>query len=255
MPSIGIVPFVGAFTSLLEADTRNFGLQAAVSRAVKRSGSRISVVNADYELLGSGPVLLVANHPHSAEVLALIGALPDRRDIYVVISQKFTTAGQHIGSHCIPVYLSHHHQEGRPRTVAGRVMDFFLRPARLTPEQEHELNIRSIDDAALRLNRGSLVIIFPEKRFGERRWQPGLGHLLMKLEPEVKLVFAHISGTSTADYLRIIPKAGKMLPRITVHFHEPLSIGGGGSGMHAREIVSKLEAYYMQWAASTKARS
>ncbi len=252
MPSIRIVPFVGQFVSLLEADTRDYGLQAAVANAVKRSESRIRVLNARHDLLMRKPVLLVANHPHSAEVLALIRTLPNRRDIYVVISHKFTRAGRSISSHCIPVYLSHHHMEGRPVTVPGRIVDFFLKPETLTPEQEHELNIRSIDEAAQKINRGALVIIFPERRFGKRRWQPGLGHLLKKLDGNAQLVLANVSGTSLADYFRLLPKAGKVLPQISVQFHDPIAVREINTRPDARRIVEGLEEYYSGWAGSLK---
>ena len=239
--SIKAAPLIGKFLKELESDTKKSGLQAASLKAVKRTGTRLKKFGNAPE---TGPTLVVANHPHDAEVLALLASLPDRPDIFIVINHIYMKASETLSKHFIPVYLTHHVHEGRPVTLSGRIVDFLLKPEKLTPDQEHELNIKSIDKAAELINKGGMVVLFPEKRYGERRWQPGLGHLLKKVDGKTKLVFAHISGTSRKDYLRLIPGAAKMLPEIKVAFHQlPIEIN---TALSARETAQEYEKMYIR---------
>jgi len=85
-------PFVRSFIRYLDQDTPEVGIQKAFLRAAKRSQTKLvvnKVSKKTQEIFKNKPVVIVANHPNEMEPLALMAALPPRKDTYMIISACF----------------------------------------------------------------------------------------------------------------------------------------------------------------------
>ena len=124
------------------------GFRKTAKSIFERAHARL-VINGKTHLIKSAlahaPAVIVANHPTSAAVLALITALEDRPDLHLIISSKFVGSSPVIDRHLIPAYIQHHFDSKR-NPIIDLVFGKYL-PG-LTAEEEHIRNRESIRTAA-----------------------------------------------------------------------------------------------------------
>ncbi|HVZ12622.1 MAG TPA: hypothetical protein VG965_06355 [Patescibacteria group bacterium] len=244
-------PVIRPIVQSINSDIDKFGLHGAMSKKVKKSGARFLTYGIDEEvhkILKDEPVLIVANHAHEIDILAILASLPSRPDTSIVISSRFMNLAPNADKHLIPVYIEHHIDK-----KTEKIKEKFFR--RLQPihvyneHEEHLKNIQSIALASKKLSRGGLVIIFPNPNKNPfTKWYSGVGHLLkgVKSKRKVYVIKVYISGTSNLDYFRLIPHASRLLKPIKVAFAKPIAINPI-LVKHPKEIKSFLEKKYNAW--------
>lgn len=194
------------------------------------------------DVLKKSPVVVVANHPTSASVLALIATLEDRPDLHLIISSKFVGSSPTIDRHLIPAYIQHHFSSKR-----NPVIDYMFGKyiPGLTEDAEHQRNIQSIQRAASIVTKGGAVVLFPGYPDHDTKgWYSGVGHLLTQIKrKDTVVVFAKIYEHAWITYLRFIPLFGVLLPAISISFLGTLSLQNLTSRA-PKKIVEHLEEYY-----------
>ena len=234
------IPVVGRMVSKFDSMIGTHGLQGAMRELVRRSGGKLETSGLDpsvEDILRTKPVLLICNHPHDIETFALGAALPDREGLFFIGSHNLQGIGDNLAAHIIPVYIGKHEKgEGKQFKLSVRVGRRFKLGPDMSEEEAHQRNEQSIITAAEKIAQGHLVVIYPEGPKGkEGKWMDGIGYLLYHLcnTPDAQIVFAHVSGTSDKDILRLIPGASRFFPTVKVNFSTP---------MPARKIVGHLTA-------------
>jgi hypothetical protein len=192
--------------------------------------------------LSKAPAVIVANHPTSAAVLALIGTLEDRPDLHLIISSKFVGSSPAIDRHLIPAYIQHHFDSKR-----NPLIDFLFGKylPGLTPGEEHIQNIKSIQTAATIVEKGGAVVLFPGYPDHDTGgWYSGVGHMLAHVNnKDVRVVVVHIDEHPWVGYLRLVPGLGFILPTITIQFLTVLN-ATDISGQTPKQITAKIEQAY-----------
>ncbi len=251
MNTLTDLPLIGSFIRTVDQDIKRQGFIQAMRNVVKRSQSKLVVHGLSNEvqhILQTKPVIVVANHPNEAEVIALIASLPDRKDVYLIVNARMMGVVKPIDRYLIPVYIEHHHNPYHHNEFLSYLLKTFHPKDILTPEEEHERNIKSIDRAAQIVNRGGLVIIFPGRRSVDGHWFPGVGHLVKNIISRKRTYIVQVfsQGTSWMDYLRLIPFTGFFLPVITMNFAQSLIVND--IWIHnPKKITSILEKMYLAW--------
>lgn len=194
-------------------------------------------------------ILVICNHPSQVDVLLLLAALPHRNDTYLVIMHRLLSILPAIDKHLIPVYISH-------RVGGHSKPDWkfnLLRKVHFTPEYSkeiaHQKNIKNIALATKKLDQGHLLCLFPAGGSEDgREFLPGVGHVIKNLQDikNTKLVMAHVSGTSTWDFLRIIPFVHRFLPRFKINFSEVYNVSDF-SLADPKMTAKNLQNYYENW--------
>jgi hypothetical protein len=204
--------------SFLSKHERKLGFHGTIKKILQWAHAKKHIKGLSPQLkdeLQSGPTVILANHPTSASVLALIAALPKREDIYLFVGSKFFGHNADIDKHLIPAYINNRCQPAHAPYADT-----------LPKEEEHRRNIASISQAAEKVNNGGLVLIFPgypEKKDGT--WYCGAGHMIKQISNKnAKIELVHIAESPNLGYLRVIPLLGAILPSITFHFAPSLSI-------------------------------
>lgn len=247
------VPFVGQLMRELDKEIEAYGLHDAMRRAVRKTKAKLQVhvhhpdTNSTLE---HKAVVVVANHPYDADVVALFASMPARSDAHLVINVQFVGICPALDPHLIPVYIQHHKNRRNTQKVQGKFLSMFHPIPSYSPEEEHDKNIESIAIASKKLAEGNLVVIFPGRRSNTGRWFSGVGHMISQVPVlrDVHVIGAHIQGTSNRDYLRLIPGFRRLLPPITVHLSAPLSLGSIINGNRdGRYITRLLEDHYTRW--------
>ncbi len=92
---------------MLDQDIKIGGLVGAMKKlAVRNASEPIRILDKQtQEILTKKPVLIVANHPHEAETLALLASLPQRKDVFMVIASLFMNLAPNADKYFIPVYV------------------------------------------------------------------------------------------------------------------------------------------------------
>lgn len=227
------------------------GLSLTLRNIIKKCsrGFDIDLPEKTKKTLKNDRVLLICNHPAQADVLVLLAALPPRKKTFLVVMHGLLSILPAINKHLIPVYITHRidcesHHDWK--------MDL-LRKVHFIPEysQEvsHQKNLKSISLAAQKIDENSLVGIFPAGGSQNGRdFLPGVGYVIKNLKyPEKSsIVMAHVDGTSTWDFLRVIPFLNKIFPKFRINFSEPLPVSDfvGDSGRH---ISEHLQSVYDRW--------
>lgn len=234
----------------LEID--NHGVSTAMESLTSKIGTKVLVNEVGQnlrEVLDKKPVLVVANHPAEADVIALLASLSNRKDLFLIINSCFLNICPNLDKHLIPVYISHHLiRKGRPnfRFRLFRVLHKF---SMYNESKEHELNIKSINKAGKKLKNGGMVVMFPGGGGEGGRWFSGIGHLLNQAKEnlDIHIVRAYIEGTSDKDYLRLIPG----LARLMHPFKVSLSCEKYRyADENAKDISQRLESDYKMWVKS-----
>lgn len=247
------LPIIGNFVNKLDRDAKTLGFQKAMRNAVKGTGTELIVkgINNKLEkLLKSKPVIIVANHPYEMEILALIAAIPERDNAYIIMNADFLGICPSLDKHVIPVYIKHHHIGNITQKLSAKMLDIFHPSEKLTPEEEHKKNIDSINVASWKVQVGALVAVFPGAKSENGRWHAGLGHLIKNIKDisNIYIVQVYIKGTTALDYLRLVPYMSKVFPKVSVTFSEPYKLNNWiNHEDSARKIVADMEEHYDKW--------
>lgn len=248
------LPFVGSFINFFDENIQKYGLQKAMQNIVIRSGTKLKVfgLTPDVEkILKHERVVIVANNPHESDPIALLAPMPERKDFYIIANYLSTKFSPSLAKYLIPVYINHHKEGERKHIPYEFLINKFYSFPSFSPQEEHEKNIQSVAIASEKLKNGGLVIIFPSRRGVNGKWFSDVGHLLnsAKTTNNLHLIKVYIQGTSDFDYIRIIPKLGKFLPKIKVTFAAPRQVNNI-LDKNPKEITSILEEEYNTWVKS-----
>lgn len=201
------------------------------------------------KVLKKDGVLLICNHPAQAEVLLLLAAIPKRSNFFLVIMHGILSILPSADKHLIPVYISHRlDDQQKPDWKYNLLKKIHFIPE-YSQEVAHQKNIQSINLAAEKIDNSSLVAIFPAGGSENKHdFLPGVGYIVKSLKHPQKshLLMAHVSGTSSWDFLRLIPFFNKFLPKFRIDFSEPSSLDTFSTGT-GREISFQLQQYYDSW--------
>lgn len=250
-------PIIKPFVKAINQDVGKFGLQGAMSNAVTRSGTNLIVKGLTTEvrdILKNKATVVVSNHPHEVDIVALFAALPKREDVSLIISSRFMNLAPKTHKYLIPVYIEHHTDKSQSDQLIETFFKKFHPVKTYSPEEEHKKNIESIKKASEKVSKGGLVVIFPSpSKITGNKWYTGVGYLLKGTHRKkpTYVVKAHIEGTSNMDYLRLLPYAARVLTPIHVTFDQPMEVSRLLK-QDPKEITSHLEKKYNSWSKSLK---
>lgn len=249
-------PIIKPFVKTINRDVKKVGLQGAMVNTVTRSGTKLVIEGSTREVkrvLGEEACVVVSNHPHEVDIIALFAALPARPDTSLVINSRFLNLVPNADKYLIPVYIEHHGKRNREQ-IREKLFKKFHPVTTFAPDEEHKKNIQSIKNASLKVSNGELVVIFPNPTKNKnRKWYPGVGYLLKgtRREKPIYVVRAYIEGTSNLDYLRFIPHAAKLLTPIRVTFSKPILVNKMLQ-KDAKSIAAGLNENYVAWVKKLK---
>lgn len=258
MSRIELIPVLSGLVRELDQNIGRFGLQVGTRRFLEQKGAAIQVSNLNptvYEILQNRPAILISNHPFSLEPLILCAASPSRKDFFMTGNTFFKGICKNLDEHLVPLFIRHKFFD-RQQRVLSKVMNFLHPYEVFDAFQEARLNIESLRLAARKIGEGGLVVIFPGASAipGNEQWQSGVGLILRQLrlrrENDVSLIMAYIKGTSTRDYLRLIPWMQSFFPPFCVTFSEPRNIADIELTDKSSLIARDLEIQYKNWVLS-----
>lgn len=239
----------------LNKNISEMGVVMAMKNFIKKCNTKI-IIKSNEEIdmvLEKFSGVIVANHPAESDVLAMLSAIKNRKDVFLIINSQLKELIPELDKHLIPVYISNKITEN----WMGRIKSWFLAKIKkldkYSKEEEHQKNIESIKLAVEKINNGGLVIIFPSGGDDKHGWFNGIGHLIHGIENKEKsfVIRAHIEGTSNWDYLRLLPLIGKFLPKFKISFANPLRIDQIKKE-DAKKTTVELENNYWKWIFSVK---
>jgi 1-acyl-sn-glycerol-3-phosphate acyltransferase len=248
------IKLIGGWVRWFDTRVGDVGVKDAVTEVMNRTRSKLLVnyLGDSENILKNQPVIVVANHPHESDVLAILGSLPLRTDFGMIANSVLRGIGDNLDKFIIPVYIHHRIENKSVRDeVKIKIFGKIHTSARLETEDEKTKNRASIAKAGLSLDQGGSVLIFPMGGSRDGSWFSGVGHMWRQTKkPEtIKVVMAKIEGTSEWDYLRLIPGISYFLPKFKVTF-SPSYGWDKAKNEDAKEITKKMENIYCQWTKS-----
>lgn len=240
---------VGWLLKKVDNDVKKFGVVEAMQKTIN-SKINLNVCGRSLvkKVLMSEPGLVICNHPSQAEVLILLGLLEERDDVYLIADHSFLKILPSVDRHIIPVYINHRLAGKQKDSWKFWLLTRFHKSEKYCQEIAHQKNIDSMNLAAEKINQGGLVIIFPAAGEMGGKFLNGVGYIIKNLThpKKVSVVMANVSGTSTWDYLRLIPGINWLLPKINFNFAKPLSINKFMTS-NPKETTKCLEDKYYNW--------
>ncbi len=253
-PLLTRLPIIAEFIRNLKREVTTKGWPVGISHLLKEYGINLNITPpsaATTQTLAQKPVLVVANHPYELEVLVLIGSLPNRNNVKLIINANYLNLIDYGHDQMIPVYIGHKNHNQYAQSFIKRALNLLAPKNNLSAEDEHSKNIESIAQAAKFLSGGQLVILFPDRHSPDGHWFNGIGHLIHQTKPEInpQIVFSFIEGTSSKDFRRFIKPINRFFPPINVTFSEPISLAPY-IDLEPKDIRVQLEAQYREWVSS-----
>lgn len=246
------IPILGGILRNFDKTVEEKGFQPAMVDFLEKHECKLTINGRSGKtdnVLNNHPLVITANHPFDFDMGPLIAALPARDDISIIIASEFMGIGPNTDKHFIPVFINRYLNKFHIYKI------FHIGPV-LVNEQEHKRNIESIQNAALRVKNGGIVIIFPcGVRKSEINWFPGIGYLLKDIGKTTKAYYlkAYIKGTSNLDLLRLIPGIRRLLPSLKVSFSESEEISSILEKSDNPENITKdLQKNYIEWVETLK---
>lgn len=245
------LPIIGRFIQTFDEEVKKSGWQQAARCVVQRTNTKLSIhgINPGLKkILRHKGVILVVNHPSEAEILALIAALPPRQDVYLIANAMLVGICPSVDKHLIPVYIWNNRNTKDKRAFIWTLLHSLYPQKKYSPEQEHEKNILSIKIASEKVRSGAMVIIFPGKKYPSGHWFDGVGYLVSGVggRKETYIIKVYSEGTSSWDYIRLLPFIGKILPAVKISFSTPSPIKRYILN-DPKRITRKLEQEYDIW--------
>jgi hypothetical protein len=249
--SLNTLPVVGKIIKETDNLIREKGVQPAFRELIKRSGTKLLINNKNEEtikILKEYPVIIVANHPAEADVLALLGSLEKRNNFHLIINSSFLNICPNLDKFLIPVGITNRLMSKPGLKIRLRIFKKIHNLPTVSSEEEHEKNIKSIALATERLNHGSAIVIFPGGGGEGGKWFSGVGHMINGVTTKEKtfIIKAYIEGTSDFDYLRVIPGMAKILPPFKITFDIPTRLDQLECN-NPKATALKLEEEYNSW--------
>ena len=237
-------------TESIDSDIERYGVNKTMAGLIKKCGTELKIVNKTQELnvvLKSKPVVIVANHPAQADVLAILAALPYRHDLKMVSIAYLLKICKKFDKHLIPVYIFNRLVSNGERGNLEILKKISNLP-QYTYEEERRKNVESIKVAGRTLKKGGLVVIFPAGGSKNNKWLNGIGYMIKNSEKKtgVCVVKAFIEGTSRWDYFRIIPFIGRLMPKFKVTFSEARDVSVYLSE-NPKTTTTNIEADFNSW--------
>lgn len=158
--NLSALPFLGTVVSAINLDIEQFGFLRGMRKLITRTRSRVVTQGLDKtstDILQKAACVVVANHPYEGEVIALAAALPERRDVSLILNYRFRAICLALHPYSIPVYIEHHRQPHHARFLRW-FGERILPKQEFTEDVEHKKNIASIGLASRKVDLGCLVI-------------------------------------------------------------------------------------------------
>lgn len=226
------------------------GFAEAFSRVVKSISRKMDVQRHPdaFRTLSEDPVLLITNHPAELDTLILLGSMPKRKDIFMLINNSFISVLPAFDPHCIPVYVKYRTQGDERETLRARILRKIHYHPVYSIEDSKNKNKESINKAARVIDEGGVVLLAPGFGNKDKEFKIGLGYMLNALPnaEKVKIMMTHISGTSKIDYFRMFTPIKRILPRFRIIYSEPAEAKHFVSG-DPKTDTRKLQDYYFDW--------
>ena len=232
-----------------------YGVVLAVRKLVKKCNTKIEVKSNKEinKVLKKFSGIVVANHPSGADVFAILSAIKNRKDVFLIATSSLEKMITKLDKHLIPVYISNREVKTLEGRIKAKIFDWFNKTPKYELGEEHQKNIKSMEIAIEKINSGGLVIIFPDGGDKKHGWFNGIGHLIHGIKNKEKsfVIRAYIEGTSNWDYLRLLPLIGKFLPKFKVSFANPLRVDKIKMDC-PKKTTTELENNYWNWIFSVK---
>lgn len=214
--------------SALDKSISETGMVLTMKNIVKKCNTEV-VIKSNKEIdmvLEKFSGVVVANHPAEADVLAILSAVKNRKDVFLIINSQLREIIPKLDNYLIPVYINNYVTENFEGKIKTKLLGFFKKIPKYSKEEEHQKNIESIKMAIEKIDQGGLVIIFPNGGGQKHDWFNGVGHLIHGIKDKKKsfVIRANIKGTSNFDYLRLLPIIGRFLPKFRISFAKPLRV-------------------------------
>lgn len=229
-------------------------MEPSVPRTPRARCSGVSGLSRETQrVLSHERVILICNHDYDIEPIILMFALPHRDSLRLIVNDVYVGFLPSFDKYLIPVYLSH---IINPKGLMHRVQDQRygdMRDSTVSKEHNHARNRESIRTASRELDNGSMIMIFPFPSWAPQgKWYTGVGHLLHQTtcDEAIYVVNARITGTCRWDWLRLVPLARILLPRLTVTFDAPY-LANDLRSLNGKEITRILEKRYGEWRQNT----
>lgn len=259
-PSVKLIPifswFFAPFDLLIGEKSLTIGMKALKNALFGKNNVAVKGLTQKTKLiLSSKPVIIVCNHPFDAEVILLLGSLPERKDVTMVGSDSQVRMGHEFAEYIIKVFTYRQEREGKNLKLSSRVARYTYRKSSgLSEKQMQKHNRNAITQAASKVNAGGLVVMFPQGTSSKIEWRPGVGYLISQLNlvTPTYLCMAYISNSSNMDFLRMIPGLNMILPRPTVTFLAPIQLKKSNLSKEPKEIMRFFENKYLIWIESLK---
>lgn len=238
----------------LNKSISDYGVVLAVRKFLKKCNTKVEIKSNKEinKVLKEMSGVVVANHPAEADVLAILSSVKDRKDVFLIITSTFKELIPELDKHLIPVYITNRIEGSFEGKIKNKILNIFNKTPLYSKEEEHQKNIESINKAIEKVNKGGLVIIFPNGGDKKHGWFNGIGHLIhgIKNKENSFVIRAYIEGTSNWDYLRLLfPFIGRFLPKFRVSFAKPLRIDKLKKE-NPKETTMHLENKYWSWRGS-----
>jgi hypothetical protein len=228
---------------------KNVGFNKAILGLLKNTGTKLEIEGKENikENLQKDGIIIVANHPAETDVPALLATLEQRKDVYLIINSMFVGLLKNMDKHLIPVYVTHGFKESK-FDIKERLFFWMTGKKILSKEESQIKNKVSLKKAGKILRNGGVVIIYPGPNLKDGRWFPGVGYLIdeAKSNKKIKVLMAHIEGTSKWDYIRLVPGVAKIMPNFRVTFSNFLNISEVWQN-EAKKTAWYLESVYKNW--------
>lgn len=235
----------------INKNLRNNGISHTLKDIVNKvsTGFTINISKNTKKVLKNDRVILICNHPAQADVLLLMSAIPPRKKIFVITMHSLWSILPAFNKHIIPVYISHRFEKRDKQDWKVELLNKIHFSPEYCDTVAHQKNIKSINLATQKIDEGSLLCIFPAGgSLNGRDFLPGVGHIIknLKYKEDTKIVMAHVSGTSTWDFLRIIPLVKYLLPKFKIEFSDAIN-ASDFIGDNGRSIALNLQNVYDRW--------
>jgi len=226
------------------------GVAKTFKNILEKTKTRVVIKGYDQKLkkiFKKERIIIISNHPAEIDVLLILSTWQKRKDKYLVANHGFLGLLPAIDKHIIPVFITHRIYEAKRDKWKLDLLRKLHFSEVFSKEESHQKNIESINLAAEKVNQGGLVTIFPMAGEENNKFLPGIGHIIKNLKyKNTKIVMAYIRGTSTWDYLRIIPLFNRLMPKISINFSRTMEIKSLKAS-EPKEIAKELETIYKNW--------
>lgn len=225
-------------------DYQEANLHIAANNLLERMGVHLDITG---EVPRNDPVLVISNHP-GVDAIILSAAI-NRVDFSFVGLAVYQEILPDLAGHILPIFLK--------QRLRDNVLPLLQVKSTHTSNDTAQIrawNKESISTAAMRVNQGECVAIFPTGSAGSSAsredWKDGVGHLVSQISnQETKIVFANIT-SKKIDYLRLLPWPYNILFKQTensVVFSDPMDVSTiVDNENHPKQIRHDLQAKYFE---------